>query len=202
MRANHRYSLFAVAIALALSSGCGTLATQGRSPSQLVVVSIQTARGTGTVPSSGFTSGPLLSDVPNLANNETVFDDFGQVSLRASLKDRGAPGVAAAPTPINDISITSYHVEYRRSDGRSVAGVDVPLAFTGALPMTVAAESTAVGVFELVRHDAKLEPPLAALGVGDRVVTMIADVTFFGRDQAGNSVSASASVQINFANFA
>ncbi len=34
------------------------------------------------------------------------------------------------------------------------------------------------------------------------VLTVIADVTFYGRDQAGNAVSATGSVQINFANFA
>ena len=30
---------------------------------------------------------------------------------------------------------------------------------------------------------------------------MVAEVTFYGRDQAGNDLSASGNVQINFANF-
>jgi hypothetical protein len=199
--------LFAVAVAVMLSSGCGNLASKGRSPSQLIVISIQTARGTGTVPAAaGFTSGPLLSDVPNVVNNETVFDDFGLVTLSAILKDLGAAGAPSAPTGINRLTITSYRVEYRRSDGRNTPGVDVPLAFTSALTMSVITTAdgfaTSQGVFELVRHDAKLEPPLAALGGGDRVISMVADVTFFGHDQAGNNVSATGSVQINFANFA
>ena len=54
---------------------------------------------------------------------------------------------------------------------------------------------------ELVRHVAKLEAPLFVLGSSPEVLTMVAEVTFYGRDQAGNDLSASGNVQINFANF-
>jgi hypothetical protein len=52
-----------------------------------------------------------------------------------------------------------------------------------------------------VRHVAKLEAPLAFLGRTPEVLTMLAEVTFYGRDQAGNDVTANGTVQINFANF-
>ena len=57
------------------------------------------------------------------------------------------------------------------------------------------------GAFELVRHVAKLEAPLAVLGLGSQILTMIAEVTFYGHDQAGNELSATGNIQITFANF-
>ena len=71
----------------------------------------------------------------------------------------------------------------------------------GAVTLTIPANQTGTGVIELVRHVAKLEAPLFVLGSSPEVLTMIAEVTFYGRDQAGNDVSASGNVQINFANF-
>jgi hypothetical protein len=109
--------------------------------------------------------------------------------------------VAVAPTPLNEITVTEYEVRYRLPNGRNTPGVDVPYPLRGALTMTVPAANVSTGVFELVRHVAKLEPPLATIGVTPVVLTTIADVTFFGRDQAGNHVSTTGSVQVNFANF-
>ena len=204
MKANHRYSLFALAIAVVLSSGCSEYTRQGRSPAQLVIVSLLTQRGTGTVPTSGFAAGPLLSDVPNVTNNEKVFDDFGQAVFGQIMKDPGTLG-DAAPTALNLITVTDYEVKYRLANGRNTPGVDVPFPVRGAMTAMLqppgSANASATVVFELVRHVAKVEAPLASLGVNPVVVTMIADVTFYGHDQAGNSVSATGSVQINFGNF-
>ena len=47
------------------------------------------------------------------------FDDRGQATLQLALKD---PGGAGADADVNAITITQYHVEYIRSDGRNVAG--------------------------------------------------------------------------------
>ena len=189
----------AIVVAAVASSSCGEFVReQGHSPSQLTIMSINTASGTGGVATS-FTSGPLLSDVQD--DTGTIFDDFGQATVRVTLKDLGAPGAPASPTSFNDVTISRYRVTYRRSDGRNTAGVDVPRAFDGAMTVTIPAGSSTTMVFELVRHVAKLEAPLAALATNPVVITTIADVTFFGRDQAGNDVSATGSVQINFANF-
>ena len=181
----------AVTAALVLS-GCGDVARQGRAPQQLVVASILTATGSGTVPAS-FVNGPLLSDT--VEDNGSVFDDFGQASLRLVAKNPTAP----APTELNDVTVTRYRVVYRRSDGRNVEGIDVPRSFDGAVNVTISASGSANAVFELVRHAAKVETPL--VNIGTVVVTTIAEVTFFGRDLAGNEVSGTGNVQINFANF-
>ena len=190
----------AVLVAAMLSSGCGEFVRQSRSPSQLVIDSIRTASGTGSVATT-FQSGPLLSDV---LTGQTVFNDFGEATLRVILKDPGPSGSPTEPSSLNDVTITRYTVTYRRfggPDGQNTPGVDVPRPIDGAVTFTIGVGRAAVGVIELVRHVAKLEAPLAALLSSPVVLTMIAEVTFYGRDQAGNALSATGNVQINFANF-
>lgn len=186
----------AVVLGAVAASGCGEFVRQSRSPSQLVINSIETARGTGTVPTT-FVSGPLLSDVSDATG--TIFDDFGRVSLSAILRDQGV----TTPSDVNDVTITRYRVVYRRADRPNAqGGVDVPHPFDGGLTLTVPARGTPVtAVFELVRHIAKAEAPLIALRSNAVVISTIAEVTFFGRDQAGNEVSVTGTVLINFANF-
>ena len=194
----HTLTLAAISALALVSAGCASdFVRSSQSPSQLVIVSLNVGRGIAAGAPTTFVSGPLLSDVPNVANAETVFDDFGQVTMRVQLRDQNGP----TPTALNDVTMTRYRVEYRRSDGRNTPGVDVPHSFDGALGATVSSGNT-IMIFELVRHVAKLEAPLAALSNGSTVLTTIATVTFFGRDQAGNEVSVTGNVQINFAAFA
>jgi hypothetical protein len=53
-----------------------------------------------------------------------------------------------------------------------------------------------------VRHAAKKEMPLLPLVSNRNTITTIADVTFFGKDLAGNDVQATGSIQVDFGNFA
>jgi hypothetical protein len=55
-----------------------------------------------------------------------------------------------------------------------------------------------------VRHTAKREPPLRNMwdGGGLRLMTVIAQVTFYGHDQAGNDVTAVGNITITFGDFA
>ena len=59
-------------------------------------------------------------------------------------------------------------------------------------------------VFTLVRAQAKLEKPLITLSGnnGALVISTIADVTFFGKDQTGRDVTVTGSMSINFADWA
>ena len=121
----------AVLIAAVLASGCGDFARQSQSPSQLVIDSLLTASGAGTVPTA-FASGPLLSDVP--AAGQTVFDDFGQATLRVILRDPGPSGSPTAASSLNNVTITRYTVTYTRSggpNGQNTPGVDVPRPIDG-----------------------------------------------------------------------
>jgi hypothetical protein len=58
--------------------------------------------------------------------------------------------------------------------------------------------------FEVVRHQAKLEPPLKNLRGGGQsgAIGTIAEVTFYGKDQTGNDVSVSGSIAVTFADWA
>jgi hypothetical protein len=195
------------AVLLALSaSGCGEyLREQGRSPSQVVVLSLVGARGHDP---EGLGS-PLMSDVLTIVTKPapcspespcpTVFNDLGSVSMQLVLKDQSQP--ASAASPLNQVTFTRYRVQYRRSDGRNVPGVDVPYDIDGALTFTVGTGDAVTAGFELVRHTAKNEAPLRALRTAATTINTVSEVIFYGRDLAGNDVQATASMQINFGNF-
>ncbi len=181
--------LFVVVALVALSSACGEFTREGRSPVVLVVDSLFVNDDQGTLNSDVLTKGSTLNDM-------------AEVQMRLILKDPGAPGVTVNPTLLNAVTITRYRVEYRRTDGRAVPGVDVPYGFDSALTLTVPSDGTGTTTFQLVRHSAKEEAPLRALSSNFDIISTIAYVTFYGRDQAGNDISATASIGIDFADFA
>lgn len=196
-----------IALVLSLAS-CGDVVRTGRSPMFLTIDLMQAAKG--DKPTQFF--GALLSDVLTIVTSggtcsqqspcQVIFDDFGQVILRTPLKDVTNPSSPNAPTTNNEVTITRYRVVYRRTDGRNVQGVDVPYAFDGGVTGTVPLGGTVTLSFELVRHVAKLEPPLAQLRSSGALIYTIADVTFFGKDRVGNDIQATGSIQVDFGNFA
>lgn len=199
------YGSVAVALAL-LGSGCGDLARQGRSPAQIIINSLQAASGVTPAQLSGTLNSDVITNVRATVNNQqvlipTVFNDSGAVTMSLVLKDQGNPGVPSTPTALNQVTFTRYRVTYRRADGRNVAGVDVPFAFDSGLTFTVPPEGTVTAGFEIVRHTAKEEAPLLTLRSDPNIISTIADVSFFGRDQAGNEVTATGSIGIFFGNF-
>ena len=106
-----------------------------------------------------------------------------------------------APSTNNAVTISRFHVEYVRADGRNTPGVDVPYPFDNAVTGTVTAGGQRTLGFEIVRSVAKREAPLVQLIDSANVISTIARVTFYGRDQVGNDVSVTGSIQIDFANF-
>ena len=198
----------AVTLASVLASAsCGNVARTGRSPQMLVIAGLQAEAGS----KPGLLGVPLLSDVQTMVKKSvngvdvqvpTYYNDLGHVTLRAVLKDQGAPGVTATPSNLNQITITRYRVVFVRADGRKVEGVDVPFAFDGGLTATVGPTDSTLG-FELVRSTAKLEAPLHELvGLGGRLeIATIAYITFYGADLAGNEVQATGTISVDFADF-
>jgi hypothetical protein len=126
---------------------------------------------------------------------------MGRAKLRLVLRDAGTAASQTAPTAVNAVTFTHYQVRYTRTDGHNGQGVDVPYAFSSQLTLTVPAGGDATAVFELVRHTAKMEAPLAALVSNPTIISTIAEVTFFGKDLAGNEVVASGSIGVSFGNF-
>jgi hypothetical protein len=204
MQSLNRLVLFVALIAATAS--CGDVVRQGRAPVFLVIDGLRAANGSD--PGTFFSF--LLSDVQTMiiaggtctsaAPCPTFFNDPGQADLRIVPKDIGAVTPTVVSTN-NEVTITRYHVSYRRADGRRGEGVDVPYAFDGAATGTIAAGSTLTLGFQLVRNVAKKESPLVQLVTSPSIITMIADVTFYGQDRVGNDISATGSIQNDFGNF-
>ena len=202
-----RACLPAAVVAVLFSGGCGEVSRTGRSPGQLVILSLEAAPGHSPDDMAGI----VLSDVETMVQRTidgeqvlvpSIFNDVGQVDLRVQLRDLGIPGVPTTPSSLNDITITRYRVVYRRADGRNTPGVDVPYPFDSAITFTVPAGGNANMGFEIVRSIAKLEAPLRALVNNGVLINTIAEVTFYGHDQAGHEVSVTGNIGINFGNWA
>ena len=184
-----------VALSLTLlSASCGDLTRQGTGSSYLIINTLQAASGA----EPGKLSSTLNSDVITVVDNvPTVFNDLGQVTLALAMKD---PTSATGPSSANFITVDRYHVRFVRADGRNTPGVDVPYAFDGAFTGTVRGTALTAG-FELVRHVAKEEAPLAALARNGVIISTIAEITFYGHDQTGGEVSVTGQMLVSFGNF-
>jgi hypothetical protein len=206
------WSRLAVAVALALavagSISCGnTNGSTGRSPSYLYIESLTAASGATPDSFGNVLQSDVVTNIKVTVGTQemlqpTVFEDIGRAVLRMGLKDVGAPNFPTGPTFANSITVNRYHVEYRRSDGRNTPGVDVPYAFDGAATGTFDSPGAAL-TFSVVRAQAKLESPLKALrnGGGSILISTIAEITFYGKDQNGNDVTVTGSMSVTFADW-
>ena len=177
-----------LAALLALTS-CSDAVRTGQSSSYLILQNL-----VGGPQSSGVVQSDVISDTGS------IVQDNGSATMQVVLKDP----LGSAPTAVNAITITQYHVEYVRSDGHNVQGVDVPFAFDSGVTQTINAGGTASVPFTLVRIQAKLEAPLQALAGhrGQLVISTIAHVTFYGHDQSGRDVSVEGNIEVDFADWA
>jgi hypothetical protein len=187
-------AMASLALATLGAAACGSsYAREGQTASYLIVNRLIMAEA-----SSGG-SAPFQSDV--MSDDGSIFEDGAVVSLTAAMHDVTNVN---GPTANNRITVTRYHVSFRRSDGRNVPGVDVPYPFDGAATATVGVGDTITIPFVMVRIQAKIEQPLASLRGhgGAAAISTIADVTFYGHDQAGREVSVTGSTSVNFADWA
>jgi hypothetical protein len=201
----------AVLCAVTLTSCGGELLRTGRSPVMLVIRSIQGASGSSP---EEFVSN-LQSDVQVLVTQTiggvetrvpTIFNDLVRVELELLQKDQGSlltPGGGTATSPLNAVTITRYRVVFRRADGRNTPGVDVPYGIDGAVTATLNVGDAAEVIFDIVRHQAKLDPPLRNLvgfkGLG--FIHTVAEITLWGRDQNGNELSVTGNMDVQFSDF-
>jgi hypothetical protein len=191
----HHLARFAVLALCITSASCGSV-REGTGTSFLIISSLEAASGAepdefGSV---------LQSDVVTVVDDSpTILSDSGRVTMRLGLKDPGPAGTPLAPTQNQAITVDRYRVRFIRADGRNTPGVDVPYGFDGAFTLTVAGEAQAG--FEIVRHVAKAEAPLGALANNRTVISTIAEITFFGRDQTGHEVSVVGRMTVDFGNF-
>ena len=203
--ASIRTGLF-LAAAAAVLPGCTKQQMQGQASSYLIVDSLIAVPGTvGTSSSDQDETNVLDSDIAiwTTPTNAAVVSDMGRITFRLGMKDPGSVNSPSEPTSTNFITVNRYNVRFVRSDNRNTQGVDVPYAFDGAATGTVTDAGGGIA-FVLVRAQSKLEAPLMALRQlgGAGVISTIAEVTFYGNDQAGRSVSVKALIGVNFADFA
>jgi len=196
-----------VVLAAALAVSCGETAQQGRSPAYLVLEQLSASSGADPGATSNVLQSDVITNVKTTVGGATmliptVFEDGGEVVLHVALKDPGLPTSPLDPTSMNFVTVNSYRVTFSRADGRNQPGVDVPYAFDGAVTGTITGGSSKL-VFVLVRAQAKKEAPLQGLqGMGGaQLISTIAEVTFYGKDQAGHAVSVTGRISVNFADW-
>ena len=192
--------VFALAVAAASTACVPDWATENETP---FVMEIARIAGPG-----GAT--PFLSDVSFPVENEVTVNIW-----------RKNNNPVMGTSPVEHVYLKRYEVRYFRTDGRDVEGVDVPFRVTGPLGNLRFHTASPGGEGEveqtinitLVRHQAKIEPPLANLRGGTVtdtsafqlpnafVLTLIAEVTIYGETVQGKGLKATGNVQVTFADF-
>jgi len=146
-----------------------------------------------------------------------IINDSASIGVELFRKNPLAPSV-----PAEDVVLTQYQVRYFRTDGHNVEGIDVPFRITGPLNLRIHApsgegESAGTAVIDIVRNQAKVEPPLVnlrnasaisanspgqTLGGGELFITVVAEITIFGESSNGHALQATGQIQITFSDFA
>jgi len=188
--------LVALAVASLQWVACSPLEDENTAGIKLTVLKI-TARD-----AQGQASDWLASDVVRVdptTGQETVVEDTATVDFRNDFLN---PTIQ--PSPLNDVVVVRYRVEYFRPDGQNRPGVDVPFPFDATTNIRVPVNGTGSGNIVVVPVKAKLEDPLWGLRFGgrEREILAYALITFFGHDLFGRNVATNARLEIHFANWA
>jgi hypothetical protein len=184
-----RAALVVAAVAMA---GCSANYSTGNTSTVLLIIAAVNG------------GAPLKSDV---LTSGAVVNDPAELAIAVRFKN---PNIATIPQIPSAVIIERYEVSYRRSDGRGVEGQDVPYRISGNVTagFDVKSSGTDPLSIDVVRAQAKLESPLRNLrGVstntlgGAFVLTLFADITIHGRTISGQPVTATGSLQIDFADY-
>jgi len=179
-------SIVAVALAVALVS-CKEI-NRANAPVQLVVTTQQTLQ--------------RLDLKPGAANCDV---SIGTVKINNVLiQNTQPPPNLPTNSTLDDVKITSYRISYQRTDG----GTSVPAPFTRAISITVPLNGSGdLGTFLAFQPDALTQAPFAALlpqnggrdpQTGRAVVQMNVILEVFGETMAGDRVSGSTKVPLDF----
>ncbi|MBA7619302.1 hypothetical protein ES703_26640 [subsurface metagenome] len=129
----------------------------------------------------------------------TIVADIITATLEARLKEPETIGLG--PSYQNRIVLHSYDVTYRYID--STVGVSgTPADFRGEMSVALDIDSLVDVSFVIIREQAKAEIPLSNIINTNELLEVVATVTFYGDDIAGNPVQATASLTIYIADYA
>jgi hypothetical protein len=184
----------AVALGLGLAGCTPSYVTGNAASVNLIIASING----GAALDSDVRDGTNTKSGPGGTPETFICPDVVKVAVAVRNKNPNADATSVPST----VLLSSYEVRYFRTDGRGVEGIDVPYRITGNLSLSVepATTGTTAVLLEVVRRQAKLEPPLSTT-TQSFVLTAMAQITLYGTTVAGQSVSATASFQIDFADF-
>jgi hypothetical protein len=184
------FGLIIVALALA---ACNAVENQSTSGTMLEIHGLtgndlQGNEGSTTVFSDVITNGSIINDNCVAELEAVPLDPLIDVSLI---------------TPYMNVLVDQIDVEFRRTDGRNVEGVDVPYRFTQPMSMLVPVFESSKIPFVLIRHMAKEQAPLLALRDNIEVLQLVAVVTIHGKDLGGHRLApVTGYVSVWCANFA
>jgi hypothetical protein len=188
---SRRVALVACFVSLIVLPGCNDAIDDVNSPVFLTVAGVE--------PNSE-PFGDVYNSVLGAFMPDTV-----QVTLSAHFANQGTPPTGTAYTTVQ---LSSYRVTYHRTDN----GAEVPAGFQGALTATVEAGGgdTVIQGLTICQADQKLQPPLYYLtpfsygfepGTGYTSISCNCVIDFYGHTLAGEPVSATGAIAINFADY-
>lgn len=199
-----------VSVALAMAGCVPQWAQDNSSPYIMEIINITDEAG----------QTPIISDVV-VGDGEfgTVDNDNARVSVNIFRKNNNP---ALSTSPVEHVYLERYEIRYFRTDGRDTEGVDVPFRTTGPVGNFRfhtagpggSGELQADLVILLVRHQAKLEPPLRNLRFsnvtdtgtrqdsGANIMTCVAEITIHGRTVQGDALRAVGRADVIFGDFA
>jgi len=143
-------------------------------------------------------NGGAVLDSDVRLSSGTICPDSVDVALAVRAKNQNGVQI----TVPQHVLIQQYEVRYYRADGRANEGIDVPYRYSGpmAAEVDVATSGATQVPVQVVRRQAKLEPPLSNI-TGYQIVSMIAEITVSGQTVAGEAVTATGRMQIDFADY-
>lgn len=196
-KAKNALKITVILMGLFFLFSCNPIADESKSDSMLVVVSV-----TGLDLEQNEVE-YLQSDVISYSADSQqyyVTGDAAKVTLTAKLLN---PSTTVEASLYNSIQVTRYTVQYIRSDGKSVEGVDVPYSFEGAISANIEIDASVEASFIVVREVAKQESPLVDLieARDEGVLEVVAKIDFYGHDMTNNKVKATGYLTIFFANY-
>ena len=189
-----------IGMATLLAVSCGINKNAGTGGDAPVVLRMTKLQASAMLTSTALWVDHLVSDVQTC---NSVFNDDAQLSF--DVLPKNPDFVQTSASGLDDVQLQTFTVHWIRTDGHQVQGLDVPYDFSGALSGTIPGKggTTVNAVMILVRHTAKLEPPLAAMvgSGGEILVETVAQITAYGRTAGGAPVQATGYIGVTFGDF-
>jgi len=179
--------ILAVAAGFLVFGACNTATKNAGSSSLLTVDSL-----TGTTMDG--TPGMILeSDV------STTTADSATAALTASLIN---PSGGDGPSQYNNVTLTGYTIDFTLPDGTGTAGTDVPNSVEGVCSTLLIEIGKTVSVtFAAVPAELKSAAPHPGWVGSTTEHTIIAHVTFIGRDGSNHEVKTTGQLTIVFSDY-